>query len=260
MSSHEKHEKLRRLLRRRRLEVFEQVAGVEADLQWIAEDRESELEERAQEERVARLAAQLDDRGREELWEIDAALRRLNEGTYGICARCRKPIPAARLEAAPTTLHCLACARALEGRQEAADVEEEPVAGRVPSDLRLLSDRELEEALRDLVRSDGRIDMEELRVVCRHGVVHLAGTLPSEAEHRILLKLLTDVEGLADVVDRIGVSEVPWEREVGAAGVEPPDEDVPPGLGEPRCTEDVVEASEEGLDYDAPASPPPEEE
>lgn len=260
MSSHETREKLLGLLHRRRLEVFEQVAGAEADLRWIAEDRESELEERAQEERLARLAARLDDRGKRELWEIDAALRRLHEGTYGICARCRKPIPAARLEAAPTTLHCLACARALERPEEAADAGETPAEGRVPSDLRLLSDRELEDALREIVRDDGRIDMEELRVICRHGVVHLAGTLPSEAEHQILLKLLTDVEGLEDVVDRIGVSEVPWERETGAAGGEPPDEDIPPGLGEPRRTEDVVEATEEGIDYDAPASPPPEQE
>lgn len=42
--------------------------------------------------------------------EVDAALRRLEEGTYGICASCGLPIPAARLEARPAATLCVACA------------------------------------------------------------------------------------------------------------------------------------------------------
>ena len=260
MLSHQKQEKLRGLLRGQRREVFKSVAGAEADLRSIAEGRESELEERAQEERFARLAARLDDRGKEELWQIDAALRRLNEGSYGVCARCTNAIPLARLEAAPATLHCMTCARELEQPEEGGGEETPARRGGLPSDLRLLSDRELEETLREVVRTDGRVDMEELRLVCRHGTVHLAGTLPSAAEHQILLKLLTDVAGLVDVVDRVGVSEVPWERATRSPGIAPPVAEVPRRLYEPSRTEDVVEATEEGIDYDAPADPPPDEE
>ena len=71
-------------LRRRREALFREVADTEADLQFIAEDRESEFEERAQEERAARLFARLDLRGKHAIEEIDAALRRIAYGSYGV--------------------------------------------------------------------------------------------------------------------------------------------------------------------------------
>ena len=42
--------------------------------------------------------------------EIDAALHRLDRGTYGACRSCRRPIPVARLEAVPEATQCVACA------------------------------------------------------------------------------------------------------------------------------------------------------
>lgn len=49
------------------------------------------------------LAAQL----REQLDEIEAALARLDEGTYGSCEVCGKPIGEARLEIMPATRFCI---------------------------------------------------------------------------------------------------------------------------------------------------------
>jgi len=46
---------------------------------------------------------------REHLAEVDAALARLDAGTYGVCERCRQPIPAGRLEARPTARRCVGC-------------------------------------------------------------------------------------------------------------------------------------------------------
>src|SRR5258708_23557134 len=46
-----------------------------------------------------RLATQL----REALDEVEAAIERLHEGTYGICEACGKPSAAARLEATPAS-------------------------------------------------------------------------------------------------------------------------------------------------------------
>ena len=43
------------------------------------------------------------------LHDIDAALRRLDDGTYGICSTCGGAIAAERLEALPTTTQCLSC-------------------------------------------------------------------------------------------------------------------------------------------------------
>ncbi len=42
--------------------------------------------------------------------ELDAAMARLDDGTYGICVVCGLPIPAARLEARPSATTHVACA------------------------------------------------------------------------------------------------------------------------------------------------------
>lgn len=41
--------------------------------------------------------------------QINAALARLDAGTYGICENCGKPIHPARLEALPYATMCIAC-------------------------------------------------------------------------------------------------------------------------------------------------------
>ncbi len=43
--------------------------------------------------------------------EIDAALVRLRDGTFGKCEECQQEIPGTRLQALPYTRHCVACAR-----------------------------------------------------------------------------------------------------------------------------------------------------
>jgi len=49
------------------------------------------------------LAAQL----RAELDEIERALRKLDDGTYGVCEVCGNPIAPARLEAKPAARFCI---------------------------------------------------------------------------------------------------------------------------------------------------------
>ncbi|MDX3238522.1 TraR/DksA C4-type zinc finger protein [Streptomyces sp. ME03-5709C] len=45
------------------------------------------------------------------LKEIEAAFTRLQEGSYGVCPDCAKPIPAERLEILPYARCCVACGR-----------------------------------------------------------------------------------------------------------------------------------------------------
>ena len=45
-----------------------------------------------------------------EVDEIDAARARLAAGTYGVCIRCGRAIPLARLRARPTATMCVPCA------------------------------------------------------------------------------------------------------------------------------------------------------
>ena len=42
---------------------------------------------------------------------IDAALARIDEGTFGTCARCGRPIAEERLEAMPYATLCIECKR-----------------------------------------------------------------------------------------------------------------------------------------------------
>ncbi len=44
------------------------------------------------------------------LERLKNALLRIDDGTYGICVRCKKDIPAGRLEAVPEALVCVPCA------------------------------------------------------------------------------------------------------------------------------------------------------
>ncbi len=46
------------------------------------------------------------------LREVDAALLRLDGGAYGLCRRCGRPIPGARLAVLPETPYCLTCSAA----------------------------------------------------------------------------------------------------------------------------------------------------
>jgi DnaK suppressor protein len=47
---------------------------------------------------------------REHLAEIARALQRLDDGSYGRCERCGRPIGSARLAARPTATTCIDCA------------------------------------------------------------------------------------------------------------------------------------------------------
>ena len=51
----------------------------------------------------------LEKRIRDQLAEIEHALSKFDEGTYGRCDSCGKPIDPARLEALPQASLCLSC-------------------------------------------------------------------------------------------------------------------------------------------------------
>jgi DnaK suppressor protein len=59
-------------------------------------------------------ALELMDSERKLLREIDDALGRIEQNTYGICEGTNKPIPKARLEAQPWARYCVEYARMLE--------------------------------------------------------------------------------------------------------------------------------------------------
>ena len=60
------------------------------------------------------LALRLGERESQMLADIDQALMRIQEGSYGICARCGKIIDERRLEALPTARYDAACQAVIE--------------------------------------------------------------------------------------------------------------------------------------------------
>lgn len=50
------------------------------------------------------------DQARGRLSEIEAAVQRVEDGSYGTCETCGGPIPDGRLEARPVARTCISCA------------------------------------------------------------------------------------------------------------------------------------------------------
>jgi len=68
----------------------------------------------ASSDRDRELALMLADREREKLTRVDDALKRIENGTYGICESCEEEIDRDRLAAMPFTKLCLSCQEDLE--------------------------------------------------------------------------------------------------------------------------------------------------
>jgi DnaK suppressor protein len=63
---------------------------------------------------IQETALKLGDQESQMVADIDQALLRLEEGSYGICVRCERPIDERRLEAMPTARYDADCQSAIE--------------------------------------------------------------------------------------------------------------------------------------------------
>jgi DnaK suppressor protein len=55
------------------------------------------------------LLFELSDNERVTIDQIEASLRKIDKGTYGLCESCQKPIAKARLDALPFARYCITC-------------------------------------------------------------------------------------------------------------------------------------------------------
>lgn len=63
------------------------------------------------------LSLRLGERESQAVADIDQALLRIKEGSYGVCARCGQPINERRLEALPTARYDAACQTLIEAEE-----------------------------------------------------------------------------------------------------------------------------------------------
>jgi RNA polymerase-binding protein DksA len=120
-----KLKELRGALERRREEIQGGVDRMDAELRSIGIDQEDEkgglgnhLAEDGSNVMEAERITTIADDVRDVLAQIDAALARMEDGTYGTCQRCGKPINEERLEAFPYVAYCIECQSLIE-RQNA---------------------------------------------------------------------------------------------------------------------------------------------
>ncbi|SFN44450.1 transcriptional regulator, TraR/DksA family [Mycetocola miduiensis] len=114
-------EHFRAVLEEQRAELLQQRANHEVSLAEVrvARDGESDDEHDPEGPTIAsewsRLTG-LQEEAARQLTVLDKALARVDDGSFGICARCGKPIGRARLDARPAAELCIDCARLAEKR------------------------------------------------------------------------------------------------------------------------------------------------
>jgi DnaK suppressor protein len=82
--------------------------------QESADDGTEDIVDRANNHYNRELMFSLSDTERQRLLQIEDALRRMDEGSYGRCANCAGPINPLRLDAVPWTRFCIDCQELVE--------------------------------------------------------------------------------------------------------------------------------------------------
>ena len=103
-------EAVRRRLLRRREELRARASRANSDLRHEADPLSADSAEQVTQRETDDVLGAISQSAREELVQLDAALRRLAEGHYEVCAGCGEFIEHERLSAVPYTDRCRACA------------------------------------------------------------------------------------------------------------------------------------------------------
>ena len=199
----------------------------------VLHEPEIEMEEQAQKEKMALKLEQQDERTRDELKLVNDALVRMEAGAWGVCESCGKDIKEPRLEAVPWTKTCMDCA--------GEEVPSAPVAtpdvnvAPLPPEYQGMNDEELAGAVLEELRNDGRVELDDLNVTARGGVVVLSGELPSNRRHEVLIEVVHDIMGITAYEDNTRVDRQAFQRRdrTDDMAAENPSESEKPIEGEP---------------------------
>lgn len=100
-------QEVRRFLENRLQILSAKVDEIEGDLR---EPADPDFAEQATEAEADEVLEGLESSALLEIAQINAALTRIEEGTYGECATCGEPVGEKRLEAIPHAAQCIGCA------------------------------------------------------------------------------------------------------------------------------------------------------
>ena len=107
--------KLRQLLEARRKQLTVEMQGMMRDVRaGRAEERAADEQDVAESYQRSDVDLAVVQMKSETVARIDAALRRVEAGTYGRCVECEDPIAFERLRALPFALRCTSCEQSRE--------------------------------------------------------------------------------------------------------------------------------------------------
>src|SRR6516225_7417107 len=102
-----KHENIVKALKARLSELTNRVGEIDSELRKLLS---ADLEEQAADLENQEALEAIENSEIREIHQIQEALKRISEGTYGICAHCGEDIDPKHLEALPTATRCISCA------------------------------------------------------------------------------------------------------------------------------------------------------
>jgi DnaK suppressor protein len=119
------------LLKKREDLVLEISRRSKASTESAAQDI-GDILDSVSEERTRELDLILTDREKRKLAQIDDALDRIEENTYGLCEECGVKIPKARLKVLPFAIFCVECQEKNEREEKYTREESEDGIRKVP--------------------------------------------------------------------------------------------------------------------------------
>ena len=102
-------DEFRARLREARRELLRRVLTTDTELATLESHPAGNFDEDAAKEVATTVLSRLEGQEKQELDEVEAALARLETGSFGTCKDCGGPIPLARLQAVPWARYCLTC-------------------------------------------------------------------------------------------------------------------------------------------------------
>ncbi|HCA50593.1 MAG TPA: molecular chaperone DnaK [Planctomycetaceae bacterium] len=117
--------KLKSVLVSRRDALRKALDGDFSALQALRDQASGDVVDFALDSAQDELNSQLAEVESRELKQIETAIKKMADGSYGICEMCEKNIPLARLNALPYASHCISCQTKVETLGEDWNREEE---------------------------------------------------------------------------------------------------------------------------------------
>jgi DnaK suppressor protein len=107
-------ERFRRRLLQTREEIIGQMRQRDVSAQEIGQNGIQDIGDESATISNRHLLMSLSENERTKLIEVDEALDRIKDGTFGICEECGEPIGLKRLEVIPNARYCIQCMENLE--------------------------------------------------------------------------------------------------------------------------------------------------